>query len=163
MPLLPIRSLLLIAIAVVGTVSAAPVCEARGNAFLEPAVHHTNGMRVASSEAQRTASVNYRPNPDHLGYCSGYYFRPCLDSLRGNRIEAAKRGCYSLHCGPYTTSVLDVCPNDCQKLVPVVGSTDGVEPEGVAMLGNIPNEVIGVGIGGGVPAGAPGGRPPFGR
>lgn len=157
MPLKPIHSLMVLSMVCVFTALSSR-CSARGNAFLEPAIHHTNGMRVASSEAQRCPSVNWSCNPDHLGYCSGYYFRPCLDSLRVNRIAGAREGCYSLHNGPYSTSIHQVCPE-----YEPAGQFDGIEATGATLLGNIPNDMLGPGLGPGQPGRQPGGAIPFGQ
>lgn len=120
-----------------------------GNAWIDPAIRHTNGMPIASSEPRRTSSVNWTCNPDKIGYCGGYYYRPCIDSIRLGRLQAAANGCYTPAGQRYRSYIGTICP-----LGEAAGGVEGIEPVGMTPLGQLPNDraELGAGPGGGRPA-----------
>lgn len=48
----------------------------------DPVVTHTNGMRLASSQAHRSHNVYWRCDEGHVGYCSGRYYAPFRNDWR---------------------------------------------------------------------------------
>lgn len=114
-----------------------------GNPLLDPNIRHTNGMPIASSEPRRTSSVAWQCNPDKLGYCGGHYYWPCCDSLRPRRIWAGCQGCYTpMELRGYGTYIGSVCPPS-----DGVASMEGIEPAGMSMLGELPNDAAALGPG----------------
>ncbi|MGI9456625.1 MAG: hypothetical protein ACR2NU_08690 [Aeoliella sp.] len=126
----------------IGFVVALTTTANAGNACLHPAIKHTNGMRIASSEPHRASSVEWQCNPDKLGYCGGVYYLPCIDSIRCSNIRRARHGCYSHSCGHYRSSACGV------ERFEVAGDRfEGVEPAGMAELGQLSNDLVGIGLG----------------
>lgn len=145
----------LAALSIVATAACAAPADAQCCRFLlDPAIRHTNGMPIASSEPRRNSSVTWTCNPDKIGYCGGCYYRPCCDSLSCRAIAAACRGCYFPRGYHYRTYIGSVCPPQGST-----GGYDGIEPVGMNTLGELPNDILGVG-GGVVPAVPPLGSGP---
>lgn len=117
-----------------------------GGICLDPAIRHTNGMPIASSEPLRTNSVSWTCNPDNLGYCGGHYYWPCCDSLRPSRLWAAAHGCYTPAQHHYRWYAGHFCPPG-----EAPSEWQGIESTGMSTLGQLPNAVL-------VP-GAPGAAP----
>jgi hypothetical protein len=117
----------------------------RGCCLLDPAIRHTNGMPIASSEPRRNSSVTWTCNPDKLGYCGGKYYLPCCDSVRCGPMLDAYRGCYTpVQLRGYKTFIGTVCPPGEAAM-----TMDGFEPVGMTTLGAVPNNYM-------TPGGAPG-------
>lgn len=119
-----------------------------GCCLLDPAIRHTNGMPIASSEPRRNSSVTWTCNPDKLGYCGGKYYWPCCDSVRCRPMIDAYRGCYTpVQLRGYKTFIGTVCPPGSAP-----SAMDGFEPVGMTTLGSVPNNCMtpGAGMGSGM-------------
>lgn len=108
--------------------------------LLDPAIRHTNGIPIASSEPHRNSSVNWTCNPDKLGYCGGRYYWPCCDSVHLRQLAAAAHGCYTPPCTRYQTHVGSVCPPG-----QLPAGMEGIESVGMTPLGELPNDAMGMG------------------
>ena len=114
--------------------------------LLDPAIRHTNGVPIATSEPLRNGSMSWNCNPDFMGYCGGKYYWPCLESLRFYRVRAATKGCVTPYEHTYEWYAGQVCP-PCE----VESTFDGLEAPGFSNLGELPNGMLMPGA----PTGAP--------
>lgn len=121
--------------------AASPAAAEIGNPLLDPGIRHTNGMPIASSEPRRNSSVTWQCNPDHVGQCGCRYYWPCCDSLLPGRVYSACQGCYTpRQLRGYGTYIGSVCPPPCDA-----ASLDGIEPTGMNLLGQLPNDAAAAG------------------
>ncbi len=136
---------------VLGALSS--VSNAHCPCLLDPVIRHTNGMPIATSQPCRTNSVSWTCNPDQLGYCGGRYYWPCVDSMRCYRLRDAAHGCYTpAEHRRYKAYIGCVCPVG----QPYASTQAGIEPTGMAELGQIPNDALSLG-GIGAPVARPAG------
>ncbi|TWT97066.1 hypothetical protein Pla108_28430 [Botrimarina colliarenosi] len=64
------------------TVAAVPATGFGAGFLSDPVVTHTNGMRLASTTADRSHNAYWTCDPSHLGYCNGQTYSPCRNDLR---------------------------------------------------------------------------------
>lgn len=64
----------------------------------DPVVTHTNGMRLASTTAERSHNVYWRCDTNHLGYCDGCLYSPCRNDWRSLGTRPA--GEFGVPCTP---------------------------------------------------------------
>lgn len=90
----------------------------------DPVVTHTNGMRLASTEAQRSHNVYWRCDPGHIGYCDGRMYGPFQNDWRS--LGTRRWGKFQPPITPHGPTGNNV-----------VGACEGIEEAGSATLGSL--------------------------